>query len=384
MQYAAVFISTLAVFFFSTKLYSDMPPFQRRYIGFCSIFVVVGAFTDFAFDVTWTFQVFNSAYAKEDNIEIAFGIASVSIMCISMVATGYVVIELVLKKRSDLFRGVGEDKESYYPATIVSVRKPRSFGHGSGRRVMETFDIEYTGVNGQQPPFDNENAVPVGRIGQHSGLEVGAKVMVKKDWKRLTGASFTVLICLTVTDLECLALFPWSLASYTGKEVTTLPNGDIMALTLYRLIEDIPQLILQATYLALGRGSIQGRMFTVASLGFSTAMVLYTFFFKTASRYLDITEAKSQEEQKREEIKKVIDNRLNQLKSEFKSEIATIFKMVTSLQEALVGVEKALATSQHGAPATYHLGSDIDRVVEVEGPQEEEKKVALHDDDDRR
>ena len=89
--------------------------------------------------------------------------------------------------------------------------------------------------------------------------------------EKLTSNMFITMVFISWTDPESIVFFPWQEKAYTGVLQSALPNEDCVRVTLYKLVEDVPEFILQVAYFASGEWDT----FTAANLGFTLIMLFY-------------------------------------------------------------------------------------------------------------
>jgi hypothetical protein len=224
LSYLIMGVSTLCVLGFTLHVWNHMPPYQREKIKFSTFFSVAFAWFDFIGDVTWTWQRFYEYYVRrEGKLQLNFGIASVIVLATSTIYMScYLYAELLSHLRYDRRYGVVDEK------------------------ILKMGKVVQKHKNDEEP--DNY------RIGL---------------------PSFLLLQLIACTDPDIITLFPWAEEMLhhsppENKQLKAFLTERNVKISLVKMYEDIPELILQITYWSYGNFSV----FNLMNL-LSTVVVMY-------------------------------------------------------------------------------------------------------------
>jgi len=102
--------------------------------------------------------------------------------------------------------------------------------------------------------------------------------------KKIAKYSFVTLLFVACTSPDVIMFFPWKEDAYDEKEIDSeFPNDECVRVTLMKLCEDVPQFILQLTYLAAGNYDL----FTALNLLFTVVMLFYFVTSKSLVLLMD-------------------------------------------------------------------------------------------------
>jgi len=221
-HYVVIGATTFFVFLLSMIARCDMPDYQKDHVGIANSFVVAGAWLDFIGDLTWTHQRLHSA---------SFDLSA-------------------LLDPDHAIYNRHEEMEFIFGMCSLSIV------------AFSTIMIAYK--------------VWTAVLLKHRDELVPEKV---------TSMMFITLVFISWTDPESIAFFPWKEHAYTGMNRYALPNKDCIRVTLYKLIEDIPEFFLHVAYFLV----VDRDTFTAVNLSFTLIMLFYFVMGKLLRIFLVVT-----------------------------------------------------------------------------------------------